>query len=102
VWAIWVQLISKTSADKERIMLALGQNFMFKTLEPALCDAIVNAMEAYNVSAGTEVIKQVCACCDPPLQSDPLELFAPFAWNSGQCFKGGFDTGALMESRLVG
>jgi hypothetical protein len=40
-------------------MLALGQNFMFKTLEPALCDAIVNAMEAYNVSAGTEVIKQV-------------------------------------------
>jgi hypothetical protein len=50
-----LQLISKTALDKERIMLALAANFMFKTLEPALCDAIVNAMEAYNVSAGTEV-----------------------------------------------
>lgn len=56
-------------------MLALGENFLFKTLEPALCDAIVNAMEAYNVSVGTEVIKQVrrvfVAGASSPLLSAP-------------------------------
>eukprot|EP00242_Pyramimonas_sp_CCMP2087_P014665 CAMPEP_0198203120 /NCGR_PEP_ID=MMETSP1445-20131203/6372_1 /TAXON_ID=36898 /ORGANISM="Pyramimonas sp., Strain CCMP2087" /LENGTH=907 /DNA_ID=CAMNT_0043874371 /DNA_START=201 /DNA_END=2924 /DNA_ORIENTATION=+ len=52
------KVIEKSDEDKQRILYALSENFLFKALEGKLQRDITHAMELFPVSAGTTVITQ--------------------------------------------
>eukprot|EP00238_Polyblepharides_amylifera_P006267 CAMPEP_0196579758 /NCGR_PEP_ID=MMETSP1081-20130531/24493_1 /TAXON_ID=36882 /ORGANISM="Pyramimonas amylifera, Strain CCMP720" /LENGTH=934 /DNA_ID=CAMNT_0041899429 /DNA_START=182 /DNA_END=2986 /DNA_ORIENTATION=+ len=53
-----LKVVPKSDEDKEKILKALSTNFMFKALEAALQQDIVNAMELFNVDNDATVITQ--------------------------------------------